>query len=134
MKNLFNLGFVVLLFVVLGCNCQKIQELANQSKTTPSNSPTVANTSSSPTSSSSPSTSSSSSSGGLTKAKYDQLKNGMTYKEVVNVLGKEGEETSSSEVGKTTIRTMKWQGENYAYVFVNFTNDKMTFKSQANLK
>jgi Beta-lactamase inhibitor (BLIP) len=134
MKNLFNLGFVVLLLVVLGCNCQKIQELANQSKTTPSNSPTVANTSSSPTSSSSPSTSSSSSSGGLTKAKYDQLKNGMTYKEVVNVLGKEGEETSSSEVGKTTIRTMKWQGENYAYVFVNFTNDKMTFKSQANLK
>jgi len=130
MKNLFNLGFVVLLLVVLGCNCQKkLQEIADQAKT-PTPTPNVSNTASSPTSSSSPATSSS----GLTKAKFEQLKNGMSYKEVVSILGKEGEETSSSQVGKTTIRTMKWQGVNYEYIFVNFTNDKMTFKSQANLK
>ncbi len=130
MKNLFNLGFVVLLLVVLGCNCQqKLQEIADQSKT-PTPTPNVSNTSTSPTSSSSPSTSST----GLTKAKFEELKNGMTYKEVVAILGKEGEETSSSQVGKTTIRTMKWQGVNYEYIFANFTNDKMTFKSQANLK
>jgi Beta-lactamase inhibitor (BLIP) len=128
MKNLFNLGFVVLLLVVLGCNCQrKLQEIAEQAKT-PTPTP---NSSSSPTSSSSPSTSSSS---GLTKVKYEQLKNGMTYKEVVAILGKEGEETSSSQVGSTKIATMKWQGDNYEYIFANFSNDKMTFKSQANLK
>ncbi len=132
MKNLLNLGFVVLLLVVLGCNCQKkLQDIADQSKSPSPTPATSSNTSSSPTTSSTPSTSTLAD---LTKAKYDQLKNGMTYQEVVDILGKEGEETSSSEVGKTKIRTMKWQGEKYAYIFVNFTNDKMSFKSQANLK
>jgi len=131
MKNLYNIGFVVLILVVLGCNCQRFKDMAEESRPTPSSTPYVSNTDSSPTTTSSPTTSSS---GGLTKAKYEQLKNGMTYKEVVAILGKEGEETSSSQVGSTKIATMKWQGNNYEYIFVNFSNDKMTFKSQANLK
>lgn len=132
MKNLFNIGFVVLILVVLGCNCQKLKEMSEQGSSTPSSSPNVSNTSSSPTTtSSSPSTTSS---GGLTKAKYDQLKNGMSLKEVNDILGKSGEETSSSQVGSTKIATYKWQGEDFEYIFCNFSNDKMTFKSQANLK
>jgi hypothetical protein len=138
MKNLFNIGFVVLILVVLGCNCQKLQELANEGKSTPTtSSPTTTSSpssSASPSSSSSPSSSPSSSGGGLTKAKYEQIKDGMSLKEVNDILGKDGEETSSSKVGSTKIATYKWSGEDYAYVFCNFTNDKLTFKSQANLK
>jgi len=133
MKNLFNIGFVVLILVVLGCNCQKFKDLADEAKNSPSPTPYVSNTSSSPTSSSSPPSSPSSSSG-LTMAKYDQIKDGMSYKEVTDIIGKEGTEQSSSKVGSTTIKTMKWQGVDYEFIFVNFTNDKVTFKSQANLK
>jgi hypothetical protein len=133
MKNLFNIGFVVLILVVLGCNCQKFKELADEAKNSPSPTPNVSNTSSSPTSSSTP-TSTSSSKSGLSMAKYDQIKDGMSYKEVTDIIGKEGTEQSSSKVGSTVIKTMKWQGDDYEFIFVNFTNDKVTFKSQANLK
>jgi hypothetical protein len=131
MKNLYNIGFVVLVLVVLGCNCQRLKELADEGKTSPSSTPYVANTSSSPTSSTSPTTSSTS---GLTLEKYNQIKDGMSLKEVNDLLGKEGQESSSSKVGSTKIATYKWQGNDYEYIFCNFTNDKLTFKSQANLK
>lgn len=138
MKNLSNVGFVVLLLFVLGCNCQsKLQELADQGKTSPSPSPTVANTLTTPNDSPSPTTStprSSSSSDGLTMAKYDQIKDGMSYREVADILGTEGEEQSSSRVGSTTIKTYQFKGKGYEYIFCNFTNDKLSFKSQANLK
>src|SRR5215203_254374 len=99
MKNLYNFGFVALLLVVLGCNCQKLQELSNESKASPSSTPYVANTSSNPTdTSSSPTTSSSS---GLTLAKFNQIKDGMSVREVNNLLGKDGVESSSSRVGST---------------------------------
>ena len=52
-------------------------------------------------------------------AKYDQLKDGMSYKEVVDIIGKEGTEQSSSKVGSTVIKTMKWQGDDYEFIFVN---------------
>jgi hypothetical protein len=131
MKNLYNIGFVVLILVVLGCNCQQIRDLADQGKTSPSSTPVVANTSSSPTGTSSPATTSSS---GLTLAKYNQIKDGMSLKEVNDLLGKEGQESSSTKVGSSRIATYKWQGDDYEYIFCNFTNDKLTFKSQANLK
>jgi hypothetical protein len=137
MKNLYNIGFVVLVLVVLGCNCQKLQELANEGKTSPSATPYVANTSTSPTSSSPTSTSptsSPSSTSGLSMAKFEQLKDDMSYREVVNILGMEGEEKSSTKVGSTTIKTFQFKGKGYEYIFCNFTNDKLTFKSQANLK
>src|SRR5687767_11384086 len=102
MKNLYNAGFVVLLLVVMGCNCQRLQELANEGKTSPSSTPIVANTSTSPTSSSP-----SSSSTALTMDKYNQIKNGMTYQEVVNIIGKEGNETMSSGEGKYKVESYK---------------------------
>jgi hypothetical protein len=105
--------------------------LAEEGKTSPSATPNVSNTTtSSPTGKSSPT----SSSGGLTLEKYNQIKDGMSLKEVNDLLGKEGVESSSSKVGSTKISTYKWQGNDYEYIFCNFTNDKLTFKSQANLK
>ena len=131
MKNLFNFGFVALILVVLGCNCQKFKDLADQAKQTPTNTPTVSNTSSSPTSSSSPTKSSS---GALTKAQFNQLKNGLSYSEVVDILGKEGKELKTTRVGSTKISTYQFSGSDNSFIFCNFTNDKMSFKSDANLK
>jgi len=130
MKNLQNIGFVVLLLVVLGCNCQdRLQELADQGKT-PSSSPTVSNTTTTPSTTSSPTTSSS----GLTLEKYNQIKNGMTYQEVVTILGKEGTETMSSGEGRYKVESFKWEGEQYQFITVIMTGGKVTSKVQANLK
>lgn len=128
MKNLYNIGFVVLLLVVMGCNCQRLQEMANESKQTPGSSPT---TSSSPTTTSSPTASSNS---GLTMDKYNQIKNGMTYQEVKDIIGKEGTETMSSGEGKYKVESYKWEGEQYQFISVVFTGGKVQSKVQANLK
>ena len=137
MKNLFNFGFVALILVVLGCNCQKFKEIVDKAKETPTNTPTVSNTSSSPASSSSPTSSTSptkSSSGALTKAQFNELKNGLSYSEVVDILGKEGKELKTTKVGSTKISTYQFEGSDNTFIFCNFTNDKMSFKSDANLK
>lgn len=127
MKNLYNIGFVVLILVVLGCNCQRIQEFADQSKSTP--------TTSSPTTSS-PSTSpgSTNTGSGLTMDKYNQIKNGMSYQEVKDILGREGTETMSSGEGKYKVESYKWEGEQYQFISVVFMGGKVNSKVQANLK
>jgi hypothetical protein len=133
MKNLFNLGLIVLLLVVLGCNCQqKLEELANKNKT-PSSSPASSpSTSNSPSSTSSPSSSKSA----LTMEKYNQIKNGMSYKDVVAIIGSEGTETMSSGEGKYKVMSYQWKGDDdkYEYIYAVFMGDKLSSKTQANLK
>lgn len=129
MKNLYNVGFVALILVVLGCNCQRMQEWADQQKNTPSSTPVA---SSSPSTQSSPSSSSSSS--GLTMDKYNQIKNGMSYQEVKDIIGKEGTETMSSGEGKYKVESYKWEGDQYQFISVVFTGGKVQSKVQANLK
>lgn len=129
MKNLFNIGFVVLIFVVLGCNCQKIQELANEGKSTP--------TTSSPTTTSSPSSTSSptsTSGGGLTMEKYNKIQNGMSYQDVKDIIGREGVEQMSSGEGKYKVESYKWEGEQYQFISVVLTGGKVQSKVQAGLK
>lgn len=130
MKNLFNIGFVVMILVVLGCNCQKLQELANEGKSTPSSTPV---TTSSPASNTGGSTTSSSNSG-LTLDKYNQIKNGMSYQEVKDIIGREGTETMSSGEGKYKVESYKWEGDDYQFISVVFTGGKVQSKVQANLK
>lgn len=127
MKNSLNLVLVMLFFVVLGCSCPNMEEIAKQVENSSSNS---TNTSSSPSNSSSPS----SSSKGLTLEKYNQIKNGMSYKEVVDILGGEGTETMSSGEGKYKVESYKWEGDNYQFVTIVMTGGKVTSKFQANLK
>ena len=130
MKNLFNIGFVVLILVVLGCNCQKIQELANEGKSTPSTTPV---TTSSPSSNSSPASTDKKVTG-LTLDKYNQIKNGMTYKEVRDIIGSDGTQTMSSGEGKYKVESYKWEGDNFQYLSIVTMGDKVSSKVQNGLK
>jgi hypothetical protein len=132
MKNLYNIGFVFLLLVVLGCNCQsKLQELAEQGRTPTSSSPSVSNTSTTPTNGSSPAKTSS---GGLSLNKYNQIKKGMTYQEVVSILGSEGTQVTSSGEGEYKVETYKWEDEEFQFLSVVFMGGKVYSKVESGLK
>ena len=130
MKNSLNFGLVALLFVVLGCSCPFLKNLKLDEKEDapkPAATPFVANTAT-------PKVKSSDKTASLTLDDYNQLKNGMSKSEVEQILGGEGEQVSSSEIGTYKIETYKWQGENFSFVIITFRNDKVFSKSQANLK
>ena len=130
MKNSLNFGLVALLFVVLGCSCPFLKNLKLDEKEDapkPAATPFVANTAT-------PKVKSSDKTASLTLDDYNHLKNGMSKSEVEKILGGEGEQVSSSEIGKYKIETYKWQGENFSFVIITFRNDKVFSKSQANLK
>lgn len=130
MKNLYNFGFIALILVVLGCNCQKLQELANEGKTSPTSTPS---TTSSPSSSSTPASTDAKKTG-LTMDKYNQIKNGMSYDEVKSIIGSEGTQTMSSGEGKYKVESYKWDGDEYQFISVVFMGGKVNSKVQANLK
>lgn len=66
--------------------------------------------------------------------KYNRIKNGMSYKEVVDIIGSEGSETFSSTIGKYKTVSYKWEGPNFQFIYATFSNDKLNSKTQANLK
>ncbi|MCD9187366.1 MAG: DUF3862 domain-containing protein [Pyrinomonadaceae bacterium] len=126
MKNKFNLGLIVVVLVVLGCSCPKLDELKkSQDTTAPSSTPNGTNPSATPAAKEN---------AGISMDKYNQLKNGMSYKQAVAVMGSEGEEMSSSEIGNYKTVSYKWSGDNFQFVFAVFQNDKMLSKSQSGLK
>ena len=135
MKNSLNLVLAILVFVVLGCSCPNMEELAKQIEegSKNSNTSTNSNTSSTP-SNTSKTNSNSSSDSNLTLEKFNQIKNGMSYKEVVDILGKEGTETMDSGTGKYRVQSFKWEGDNYKFITIVMTGDKVSSKFQANLK
>jgi hypothetical protein len=77
----------------------------------------------------------------VTKAHYDQLKDGMSYRQVVGIIGAEGEELSRNKIegvpGVTeSIETVMymWQNGNGTNMNAMFQNDKLMQKSQFGLK
>lgn len=70
----------------------------------------------------------------ITMAKYEEIKTGMTYEEVVKVIGSEGEQSSNSKIGNTEISSYRWKGANYSNIFGTFRDNKLTSKSQNGLK
>lgn len=121
MKNSLNFVLIALLLVVLGCSCSRLAELGkkkNEPSSTPASTPYSTSTPT-PTTSKSPS----SNAAGLTREKADQIKNGMSRKDVENVLG-EGEEVSTTEGGGMKFLVMKWTDSKFNYVIVSFKNDK----------
>lgn len=137
MKNSNALTAVICIgiLIVLGCSCpsmaeiqKEIEKAEKKATPTPSSSP-----GSSP--SSSPSKGSGSSAK-VTLAQYNDVKTGMTYDEVIEKLGGEGEEISTTEVGSYSTGVYKWDGdgEDYASVTLIFQNKKLISKSQYGLK
>jgi len=126
MKKSFSLVLIIMLFVVLGCNMlgKKDEKI---------DTPTPATDSSTTTESTPKTTTSSSDSGDLTMASYEKITNGMSYDDVVKLLGSKGEETRSSTIGKIELKSYKWEGDNYKRIYVNFRDDKVNSKTQSGL-
>ena len=121
MKNFLNLGFIVLVLVVLGCNCSKLDEFTKKGSSTPV--PTFT-PSSTPIAVTTPSTSQKTVAADLTKEKGDKIKNGMSRADVEAILGP-GEEVSTNKGGGLTFVVMKWADSKYNYIVLTFRNDKV---------
>lgn len=120
MKNLF--GLIVLIFVVSGCGILGKKDETKTDNTTVSNTATKTETTTEKSTLS------------LTLEKFNQLKDGMKYEEVVKILGGSGTETSSFSSGNLKTVTYKWEGEKYARITVVFKNDALSSKIQSGLK
>lgn len=71
---------------------------------------------------------------GVTMANFSRIKTGMTYPQVVKLLGKEGQEMSSNEIaGHTTVMYM-WQSSGLGNMNAMFQDGKLISKSQFGLK
>jgi hypothetical protein len=98
------------------------------------------NTGSNPTSSSTAITPSSTpepaDTSGVNMENYGKLQTGMTYEEVVAILGKQGEEMSSNDIGGYTTVMYKWDGDTGFGANMNamFQNGKLIQKAQFGLK
>jgi len=81
------------------------------------------------------------STGGITLEKYQQIENGMSYSQVVAILGRDGVEHANSHMDGVsgvmpsvdTIIYM-WQNGDGSNMSVTFQNDKVVMKAQAFLK
>lgn len=70
----------------------------------------------------------------LSMDKFNNINTGMSYEEVVKILGSEGTQTRSSQAGKYKSESYKWEGDGYKRVFATFRNGKLTTKSQTRLQ
>lgn len=72
----------------------------------------------------------------ITLDEYNAIENGMSYDEVVEIIGSEGTSTSEASSGDYSIKIITWYGNGMAgsNANVTFTNDKVTGKAQIGLK
>lgn len=70
----------------------------------------------------------------LTKAQFDQFENGMTYKEITNILGEKGEIQAQSQDGTLIDYMFKGEGDIRANAQLIFQDGKLFMKSQAGLR
>ena len=141
-QRLFTVAFVCLLLaLILGCTRPKENSHSGQT-TSPATSPTnPATNSSSParsaTNNSPANANTSASTVGVTMANFNRLQNGMTYAQVVQILGKEGEQQSVMESGGVKIVMYKWDADrdgSGATMSAFFKNGKLDSKLQFALK
>ncbi|MCB1024327.1 MAG: DUF3862 domain-containing protein [Acidobacteria bacterium] len=71
--------------------------------------------------------------GALTIENYKKIKNGMTYEEVVEIFGEEGEEISSLDVAGYKSETYIWKSGTFTTVTLTFQNEKLMSKFQIGL-
>ena len=71
---------------------------------------------------------------GVSMSQFNSIHEGMTYDEVVSILGSNGEVVSSSEVGGVKTVMYQWKGNSLgANMNAMFQNDKMVTKAQFGL-
>lgn len=72
----------------------------------------------------------------ISKSEFDSLKTGMTYNEVVSIIGGEGELSSQVDVAGYDTKLYVWNGEGSigANANVTFQNNKLVSKAQFGLK
>jgi hypothetical protein len=123
-SNALSLVLCIGILIVIGCACPKeIQnEIDKAGKTTPS-----------PTTGTTPSKTGSDDAE-LTMEKFNQIKNGMTYDECVEIMGSEGNQIVSAGEGKYKVESYKWEGDNFQYVMLSFMGGKLNSKAQNGLK
>lgn len=65
---------------------------------------------------------------------YLQIETGMSYDEVVAIIGTDGEEMSSASVGGSTAKVYQWDGDKkYSNVVIEFLNGAVISKAQTGL-
>ena len=73
---------------------------------------------------------------GVTMANFSRLKSGMSYSQVVSILGSEGTEMSSNDIGGYTTVMYQWEGRGGFGANMNamFQNGELVSKAQFGLK
>ncbi len=72
----------------------------------------------------------------ITMEEYNQIENGMTYDEVVEIIGSQGELSTESEYEGYTIEIYTWYADKTigSNANVTFENGKVSAKAQVGLK
>jgi hypothetical protein len=70
----------------------------------------------------------------FTLNKYYEIQNGMSYSEVVRILGDRGQELSRSEIGGYTSSMYQWINPSGSSLTVMFSNDLVASKAQLGLQ
>lgn len=69
----------------------------------------------------------------LTMEKFLQIDKTTSYQKAVEILGSEGEQTSSTGSGSYKVEIYQWKGDDDDFIFLTFMNDKLTSKTQSGL-
>jgi hypothetical protein len=70
----------------------------------------------------------------ITKANFDRIKTGMSYREAVEIFGGEGMQTSTMKTGDRETIIFKWTVPDFSkYIDIHFENDKVIEKKQKGL-
>ncbi|RAL21426.1 DUF3862 domain-containing protein [Thermoflavimicrobium daqui] len=70
----------------------------------------------------------------VTMEKFKQIKSGMSYEEVVKIIGFEGTEMSSNELAGIKTVMYSWQNDDGSNMNAMFQNNKLNSKAQFGLK
>lgn len=128
MKKSLSLVIITLLFVVLGCS------FLNKKDEAPPPPPKDGTTSTTEKPADKPaSDTSSSSTADLSYDKFQKIELGMNYDKVKEIMGSEGNETSSTKSGSYESKAYEWKGDKFARISVRFRNGDLVTKSQSNL-
>ncbi|MCL4837057.1 MAG: zinc-ribbon domain-containing protein [Thermoanaerobaculia bacterium] len=69
----------------------------------------------------------------VTRAEYDQLREGMTYEEAVRIVGARGDEQSRSDLAGLTTVMYSWMNDNGSNMNAMFQNNRLVTKAQFGL-